>query len=64
MEGIIIAIIGVCGTFIGNYFSNKKTIALIEYRLQQLEEKVDRHNHLVERMYGLEERVTVLEKTK
>lgn len=31
-----------------------KTTALIEYRLKELEEKVDKHNNLVERMTAVE----------
>lgn len=34
-----------------------KTIALVEYRLNQLETKVDKHNNLVERMYEAEESI-------
>lgn len=33
-EGIIVALIGVIGTFAGSYFTNRKTMALIEYRLK------------------------------
>lgn len=42
--------------------SNKqhdKTIALVEYRLNQLETKVDKHNNLVERMTLAEEKIKV-----
>ena len=38
-----------------------KTIALVEYRLTQLETKVDKHNNLVERMYEAEEQIRVSE---
>ena len=34
-----------------------KTIALVEYRLGQLEAKVDKHNNLVERMTRAEEQI-------
>ena len=34
------------------------------YRLEKLEEKVDKHNNVVERMYKLESRVETLEKQK
>lgn len=34
-----------------------KTIALVEYRLSQLEAKVDKHNNLVERMTRAEEQI-------
>ncbi len=36
-----------------------KTIALVEYRLTQLETKVDKHNNLVERMTLAEEKIKV-----
>ena len=35
--------------------------ALMEYRLKELEKKVDKHNNLVERTYRLEEAHAVLE---
>lgn len=39
---------------ITNYAQNKKNWALLEYRLKQLEQKVAKHNNLVERTYALE----------
>ena len=36
-----------------------KTIALVEYRLTQLETKVDKHNNLVERITVAEEKIKV-----
>ena len=33
---------------------HRKTVAILEYRLGQLEAKVDKHNNLVERTYMLE----------
>ena len=33
----------------------------MEYRLEQLEKKVDKHNNLVERMYAVEERTQLQE---
>lgn len=60
-EGIIVAIIGVLGTFAGSYFTNRKSMALISYRLEQLEEKVNKHNNLITRMYEAETNIRVLE---
>ena len=40
---------------------HKKTVALLEYRLKELEKKVDKHNHLVERTYELEKISAVIE---
>ena len=41
---------------------HKKTDALIEYRLKELEEKVDKHNNLIERTYELEKQSAVQHK--
>lgn len=49
-------------SFLGVYASNRKSAALMEYRLQQLEQKVDKHNQVIERTYKLEQRVDDLEK--
>ena len=49
------------GTLIGSYLANRKSTALIAYRLEQLEQKVSKHNNLVERTYALEESVALLE---
>lgn len=40
---------------------HRKTVALLEYRLIELEKKVDKHNNLVERTYDLEARADVNE---
>ena len=60
-ERIIIAIIGVLGTFAGNYVTHKKSMALIEYRMKQLEEKVNKHNNLIDRMYKAETNIEVIQ---
>ena len=38
---------------------HSKTVALIEYRLDQLEKKQDKHNQLIERMTLAEEKIKV-----
>lgn len=60
-ERIIVAIIGVLGTFAGSYFTNRKTMALIIYRLEQLEKKVGKHNNLIDRMYKAEANIEVIQ---
>ena len=40
---------------------HRKTVAILEYRLGQLEEKVDKHNNVIERTYELEARADVQE---
>ena len=60
-SAIIVGVLALAGTLIGSIMSNNKTQALVTYRLQQLEEKVNKHNNLVERMYSLEERQAVMD---
>ena len=48
--------------FLGVYVSNRKQAALVAYRLEKLEAKVDKHNNLVERMYKLESRIDSMQK--
>ena len=59
---ILVALITAGFAFLGVYMSNRKQAALVAYRLEKLEAKVDKHNHLVERMYRLESRIDTLEK--
>ena len=60
-SSIIVGVLALAGTLIGSLISNNKTQALVTYRLQQLEDKVNKHNKLVERMYNLEEKQMVME---
>ena len=60
-ETIIVAAITAGFAFLGVYMSNRKQAALVAYRLEKLEEKVDKHNSVVERMYRLEETVKNLQ---
>lgn len=39
---------------------HSKTTALIEYRLKELEDKVDKHNNLVERMTAVETQIKLI----
>ena len=65
MESIIAAAISAAATLVvclvTNHASAEKTRAVLDYRLGQLESKVDKHNHLVERMYKAEGRMTEME---
>ena len=53
-------ITAVC-SLIGVYVSNRKSAAVMELRLKMLEEKVSKHNQLVERMYKAEGEITELQ---
>ena len=45
----------------GVYLANRKSTALIAYRLEMLEHKQDVHNGMIERMYKVEGRLTEAE---
>ena len=60
-ESIFIAILGFLGTLSGAYFANRKSTALVIYRLEQLENKVNKHNQVIERTYELEKHSEVVD---
>ena len=60
-DTVIVALLSLTGTLTGAYLANRKSTALIAYRLEQLEEKVNRHNRVIERTYKLEEKEALLE---
>lgn len=60
-ETILVAALSLAGTLAGAYLANRKSAALVAYRLAQLERKVDKHNQVVERTYALEEAVSLLD---
>ena len=68
METIITAIIsGVCvaiPSILATISANKRQYDLVLYRINELDEKVHKHNNLIERMYDVESRVRVLEEKK
>lgn len=61
-EALITGFVAIVVCVVNNFFQMKqtakahdKTVALIEYRINELSEKVQRHNNLIERTYKLEE---------
>ena len=60
-EPVLVALIGLigsgAGTFGGILVSSRPT----QYRLEQLEKKVEVHNKVIERVYRLEERTELQE---
>lgn len=61
LADIVIGVLALIGMLGGAYLANKKTTALVVYRLEQLEKKVDKHNQVIERTFSLEKRADVLE---
>ena len=61
METIISAVISAAAAIVVCVINNNKVISLIEYRLQQLEQKQDKYNNVISRTYELEKNEAVLE---
>lgn len=47
--------------FVNNIFQQRKTEALLTYKMDELTKRVDKHNGLVERTYRLEEQASVFD---
>ena len=58
---IIVGVLAMLGTLGGAYLANRKSGALIAYRLEQLEKKVDKHNSVIERTFVLEKKAELFE---
>lgn len=59
---IVVGVLAFIGTLVGAYWSNNKTVALVTYRLQALEKKVEQHNKVVERMSVAENEIKAIKK--
>ena len=53
-EAIIVAMLSLVGTLIGSFGGILAANKLTNYRIKKLEEKVEKHNQVVERVYRLE----------
>lgn len=53
-ETVIVAILSLIGTLIGSLGGILAANKLTNYRIKKLEEKVEKHNQVVERVYRLE----------
>lgn len=63
METIVSSLIAAGAAIIVGVIQSRRTQALIEYRLDELTKKVEKHNNLIERTYKLEE-LTALQEEK
>lgn len=65
---IIVALIsGLCvaiPSIIATVSANKKNNDLVLFRINELDKKVHEHNNLIDRMYKIEGRVSILENQK
>lgn len=70
IEAVITGAVAIIVCMLNNIYQSKatkeqhnKTIALIDYKLEELTKRVDKHNNVIERTYKLEE-LTALQEEK
>lgn len=61
---IIVGILSLVGTLFGSIAGILAANKLTNYKIEELQKRVDKHNNLIERMYKIESRVKVLEDEK
>lgn len=60
-EVVTVAVIGCLGSVAGSLLGVIASSNLTQYRLKQLEEKVEKHNCVIERMFEAEGNITELQ---
>lgn len=60
-EVVIVAILSLLGTLIGSLAGILTANKLTNYRIEQLEKKVEKHNSVIERVYNLEREEAVIQ---
>ena len=68
MDEVLTAVIsGLCvavPSIVATISANKRNNDLVLFRINELDQKVHEHNSLIDRMYKIENRVTILEENK
>lgn len=61
-DNIVVALLALAGTLIGSFGGIIASARLTNFRIEQLEKKVEKHNTVIERTSKLEGRVDALER--
>lgn len=59
ISSVITGVVAITTCLITQGMANRKTIALIEFRLGELQKQVEKHNSVIERTYKLEEATAI-----
>ena len=59
ISSIITGVVAIATCLITQGMANRKTTALIEFRLAELQKQVEKHNSIIERTFQLEEKTAV-----
>lgn len=60
-DAVLVAVIGLCGSGLGSLIGAIVSNKVWQYRIEQLEKKVEKHNEVIERTYKLEEENMVID---
>ena len=60
-EAVIVAVLSLIGTLVGSFSGLITANTLVNYRLPQLECKVEKHNQVIARVYKLENHEAVVD---
>lgn len=60
-EAVVVAILSLIGTLGGTFGGIITANKMTNYRIEQLEKKVEKHNQVIERVYNLEKQEAVIE---
>ena len=58
---VVVALVSLFGTLVGSFAGIITANKLTNYRIEQLEKKVEAHNRVIERVYELEKQEAVIE---
>ena len=64
LTAVISALCVAVHSIVATILANKRNNDLVLFRINELDQKVHEHNQLIDRMYRVESRVTILEKNK
>ena len=59
-QELTVALLALLGSVMGTFAGIVVNAKLINYRIAQLESKVDKHNHVIDRVYALEKKSAVV----
>lgn len=60
-DTVIVALLSLAGTLAGSLGGILTANKLTNYRIEQLEKKVEKHNQVIERVYKLEKNEAIME---
>ena len=61
-DGVMVALFSLLGTVVGSFGGIVTSARLVNYRIEQLEKKVEKHNQFAEKIPVLETRLENVEK--